>query len=150
MEKRNILEIARLIRVMEDECISMDEKVAQIKMVRDNGDISQDEALELVLEYTGYVPQRIIRGAEAFYTGGGIWMSAMYLDKNIYCAINSEAIDNYYEEDDICFYDHRGEDDDIEYPCQNFIGAKLYKELSPDELDLYWELRDELVKEAWW
>lgn len=88
--------------------------------------------------------------AEAFYTGGNIWMAAMYLDENIYCAINSEAIDDYYEEDDIWFYDHRSEDDDIEYPCQNPIKVKLYKELAPDELDLYWELRDELVKEAWW
>jgi hypothetical protein len=48
---RNILEVARLVRVLEDKAISRDEKIAQIKLVRDNGDITSDEALELAIEY---------------------------------------------------------------------------------------------------
>ncbi len=48
---RRILEIARLIRVLEDSTIKRAEKLEQIKMVQDNGDITKDEALELVLEY---------------------------------------------------------------------------------------------------
>ena len=48
---RNILEIARLIRVLEAECYDRETKVAQIKLVRDNGDITADEALELAIEY---------------------------------------------------------------------------------------------------
>lgn len=48
---RNILEIARLIRVLEDECLPREIKVKQLKLVRDNGDINSDEALELALEY---------------------------------------------------------------------------------------------------
>ena len=48
---RNILEVARLIRVLESEAYTANEKVAQIKMVRDNGDISSDDALELAIEY---------------------------------------------------------------------------------------------------
>lgn len=47
----NILEVARLIRVLEDEAIAKETKVQQIKVVRDNGDITEDEALELALEY---------------------------------------------------------------------------------------------------
>lgn len=47
---RNILEVVRLVRVLESD-LPNEEKVAQLKMVRDNGDITQDEAVELVLEY---------------------------------------------------------------------------------------------------
>ena len=48
---RRILEVARLVRVLEDKGISKQEKVDQIKMVRDNGDITSDEALDLAVEY---------------------------------------------------------------------------------------------------
>ena len=48
---RNILEVARLIRVLESESVSKQVKVDQIKLVRDNGDITSDEALELAIEY---------------------------------------------------------------------------------------------------
>ena len=47
---RNILEIGRLFRVLDSDApISL--KAEQIKYVRDNGHITQDEALELALEY---------------------------------------------------------------------------------------------------
>ena len=48
---RNILEVARLIRVLEDEKFTRQEKADQIKMVRDNGDITFDESIELAVEY---------------------------------------------------------------------------------------------------
>lgn len=48
---RNILEVARLIRILEDDQISKYMKVSQIKMVRDNGDITKEEAIELAVEY---------------------------------------------------------------------------------------------------
>lgn len=48
---RNILEIARLIRVLEDDTISKSDKIKNIKMVRNNGHITEDEALELVIDY---------------------------------------------------------------------------------------------------
>ena len=47
---RNILEVVRLVRVLESD-LPNEGKIAQLKMVRDNGDITQDEAVELVLEY---------------------------------------------------------------------------------------------------
>ena len=46
-KSRNILVVARLIRVLEDTMISKEEKVSQIKMVRNNGDITDEEAMEL-------------------------------------------------------------------------------------------------------
>lgn len=51
MKRIRILEIARLIRVLEDPTFSREDKLQQIKMVKENGDITKDEALELVLEY---------------------------------------------------------------------------------------------------
>jgi len=48
---RNILEVARLIRVLEDKSIKKEEKVSQIKMVRGNGDITNEEAIDLAVEY---------------------------------------------------------------------------------------------------
>lgn len=47
----NILEVARLVRVLEAPEISRKEKAEQIKLVRDNGDITPEEALELALAY---------------------------------------------------------------------------------------------------
>ena len=52
---QNIMEVVRLIRVLESEDYTINEKAAQIRMVRDNGDISADDALELAIEYfNGY------------------------------------------------------------------------------------------------
>ena len=43
-----ITEVARLIECVIDETMERSDKIAQIKMVRDNGDITTDEAVELV------------------------------------------------------------------------------------------------------
>ncbi len=48
---RRILEVVRLVRVLEDDKFTKQEKADQIKMVRDNGDITFDESIELALEY---------------------------------------------------------------------------------------------------
>ena len=48
---RDILAVARLIRVLESKNYSKNEKVEEIKLARDNGDITPDEALELAIEY---------------------------------------------------------------------------------------------------
>ena len=47
----NIIKIARLIMALEDETRSEDSKVRIIKMYRDMGVISEDDAIELVIEY---------------------------------------------------------------------------------------------------
>ena len=47
---RNFHEVIRIVRVIDDPAVSRDVKIAQIKMVRDNGDITDDEAFELALE----------------------------------------------------------------------------------------------------
>ena len=48
---KRIHEIARLVRVLEDESIDKRTKADQINMVKANGDITADEAFELALEY---------------------------------------------------------------------------------------------------
>ena len=49
---RNILEVARLIRVLEDPTIERGTKVEQLKLARNNGDITPEEAIELSIEYS--------------------------------------------------------------------------------------------------
>lgn len=80
---------------------------------------------------------------EAFYTGGGIWISAMYVDENIYY-----AIDNDFYEDSFCIYDHRGEDQDSDFPCQNAIGFMDYCSMSAEEKEIYRKLKKALDKEV--
>lgn len=46
-----ILKLARLFRVLEDETISKEDKIANLKMERDNGVISDEEGIELAIEY---------------------------------------------------------------------------------------------------
>lgn len=77
-----------------------------------------------------------------FYTGGGIWISAMYVSKNIYY-----AIDNDWYDDCFAIYDHNGEDDDTEFPCQNMIGFKEKSEFSDEDHKLFNMLKSELLKE---
>lgn len=48
---KRIHEVARLVRVLEDETIDKRTKADQINMVKANGDITADEAFELALEY---------------------------------------------------------------------------------------------------
>lgn len=50
---KNILEVARIIRVMEDDSITKDEKILVLKNARDDGYITTDEGVELILEYFG-------------------------------------------------------------------------------------------------
>ena len=49
-KERNIMEVARLFRVLESRD-SVQDKANAIKLVRDNGDITPNEALELAIEY---------------------------------------------------------------------------------------------------
>jgi len=80
--------------------------------------------------------------AEAFYTGGGIWISAMYVDENIYY-----AIDNWDYEDCFAIYDHRNEDDDCDFPCQNMVDSKSVAEATEEEKEIFRILKAELDKE---
>lgn len=48
---KRIHEVARLVRVLEDESIDKRTKAEQINLVKENGHITADEAFELALEY---------------------------------------------------------------------------------------------------
>ena len=47
----NIIKIARLIRELENEDRSRDSKIRILKMYRDQGVITEEDAIELVIEY---------------------------------------------------------------------------------------------------
>ena len=65
---------------------------------------------------------------QVFYTGGGFWISAMYIDATHYAVIGND------DEELISIYDHsENEDDDTLFPCQNFIENIPIE--SVDELD---------------
>jgi len=82
------------------------------------------------------------RKAEAFYTGGGIYISAMYVKENIYY-----AIDNDWYDDCFAIYDHRNEDQDTDFPCQNMIGFKEKSEFSAEDHEIFAQLKAALDHE---
>lgn len=79
---------------------------------------------------------------EVFYSGGNIWISAMYIDDNIYC-----TTDNYEYEDCLVFYDHRTEDQDDPFPCQSWVNDKEKSEFSDEEWEIYNKLQAKLKEE---
>ena len=66
--------------------------------------------------------------AEAFYTGGGIWLSAVDMGDGLYGVVDSDFVDC------LTVYDHEDEDQDIDFPCQNMVASHEVKELTEDEL----------------
>ena len=80
--------------------------------------------------------------AEAFYTGGGIWLSARYLNNITYAVVDSD--------DPLCltYYDHRNEDNDTDFPCQSPFRSVGIEEMNSADLELWKELARELHKKA--
>lgn len=85
--------------------------------------------------------QSRIGKAEAFYTGGGIWISAMWIDENRYC-----TMDNSDYDDTLVTYDNRDEDDDIEFPCQNPVDFKHIDDMDENEKRIFCALKAELER----
>ena len=79
---------------------------------------------------------------EAFYTGGGIWLCAMPIDGSRYAVIDSDMVDA------LTIYNRAGEDDDIDYPCQNMETSKDLCDLDETERKIYDILKAELDKTA--
>lgn len=82
---------------------------------------------------------------DVFYTGGGIWICAMWIDEHHYI-----AIDNDWYADGFCIYDRREEDDDpeIEFPCEYMIGEKLKKDFTDEDKANYKRMKEALDKEV--
>ncbi len=78
---------------------------------------------------------------EAFYTGGGIWLCAKYADDNHYYVIENDF------NECLTYFDHNGEDQDTEFPCQNMVWSKNLDELSPAERKIHEELNKVLQEE---
>ena len=79
--------------------------------------------------------------ADVFYTGGGIWLSAAYVEPNVYCVVDSDW------DDCLTWYDHNGEDELDEYPCQNMTASKNVADLDAGEMKIYTLLHDALLRE---
>ena len=79
---------------------------------------------------------------EVFYTGGGIWLSALYTDKNFYYVVDNDCDKLYDPCDCITLYDHStDEDDDTDYPCQNCVGSWEVANMNRDQRFYYTALK---------
>ena len=89
---------------------------------------------------------------EAFYTGGGIWLSAMYVDDTHYVVVdNEDRFDIDDSERCLTMYDATKDDDpaDVgEFQCMEFVWSKNLSDLSNRERRWYKMLLAELKKEA--
>ena len=74
------------------------------------------------------------RKPEAFYTGGGIWLSAMYGESgNTYFVVDND------DPNCLTCYDHNGEDQEDPFPCQNMVWSVEKKDLSKFQLQTYYK-----------
>lgn len=79
---------------------------------------------------------------EVMYTGGGIWLCAMWLDNNRYCVVDNDCDQIFDECDCITFYDHsENEDDDIEFPCQNMVNEVCVPDMTDEQRSYYETLK---------
>lgn len=98
--------------------------------------------LGVFCDYASNLEEEPSAKIEAFYTGGGIWLCGAYIDQNTYV-----CTDNDFFEDGFCIYDHREEDQDTEFPCQNPIGGTFLDDMTHEEIQLYNALRKVLLRE---
>lgn len=90
---------------------------------------------------------RFEKKKEAFYTGGGIWLSAMYVSKHTYA-----IVDNDYKDCVTYYDDHADIEEDQEFGCFDMVrsvcvGDEDYTE--QDEairLELLQELKEEMER----
>lgn len=83
----------------------------------------------------------IINEPEAFYTGGGIWLSAMYVNDHLYAVVSSE------DDDCLSLYSHNWEDKDIDFPCQNMLWSAEFSKLENEAKLVYGHLYAKLKEE---
>lgn len=102
------------------------------------------EKYEDLHKYDDGFRQRVIGKPEVFYTGGGIWVSAMYIDEYHYI-----ATDNCEYEDGFCIYDRMEEDGEFNdmFPLMNVIDDAQKDNFTEQERVYYNILRAALEKE---
>lgn len=138
--------------------ITLNELISALEQKRDLG---SKEVLSLGADSQGNLvvrlnddeirfPQIVDRSKpEVFCTGGGIWLSAMWIDENRYAVTDNDCAMGGF-----CIYDHREEDQDDEFPCQNMVGEKYLNEteepykMTDEERYIYFRLHDALLREA--
>lgn len=96
-----------------------------------------------------YVKEDKTGKVEVFATGGGFWLSAMYLDENRYAVTDNDCVMSGF-----CIYDHRGEDQDTDFPCQNMVGERYLDErnndyaMTDEDRYIFFRLHNALLREA--
>lgn len=111
----------------------------------DSADISSEvwcDSIRRTCEYASKLTEEPSARIEAFYTGGGLWLCGAYIDQNTYVCTDNDMFG-----DGFCIYDHREEDQDTDFPCQNPIGGKDFFEMNHEEIQLYNALRKALLRE---
>jgi len=91
---------------------------------------------------------------ETFYTGGGIWISAMWVDSTHYVTIDGDdRHDDLSNDERFLYYYDSTYDDPPEYvgefQCMNLIWQKDFSEMSEDERKWYDMLLDDCKKVAY-
>ena len=82
-----------------------------------------------------------------FYTGGGIWIAAMYYDDRYYMTVDNEDMDIFST------YDHSKESQDDDFPCEELHYSENIHDLDetlPEAEDvkrMYTALREALERE---
>ena len=130
----------------EDECYQ--KRMYQVSTTEDKVKSVFDSVCEKCSEIRKEHFKSLVGIAEAFYTGGGIWLCGMHINENEYYTIDNECED-IDGEDYLNFFSHDGEDDDIDYPTQNLIWSKSVEELTDEEKAIYDYMRKELKKTMW-
>lgn len=78
--------------------------------------------------------------AETFYTGGGIWITALPQDEKHYYTIDNDFMDC------LTFYEDRFEGwQDTEYPCKRMVWSKNTNELNSEERLIYKAMKADLM-----
>lgn len=101
---------------------------------------SINEKLEAVLNEIKAYEKIRCAGPKVFYTGGGIWLSAKYIDDTHYFIVDNDC------DDCLTYYDHTNEDEDSEFPCQNMIYSWSLDEIPEEYKEIYKELHAALMQ----
>ena len=141
-------------------------EIERIRSVYERGAITPAEAMKMILEagnkedgncesnsipatagVKGKTAEADSKKPEVFYTGGGIWISAISIDETHYYTTDNDSEGWLY------IYDRTGEDTEdefgeYEFPCQNIVGEIHKSQMDEEQKAYYRLLRKALQDEA--
>lgn len=163
MEKKSF-KVGDVVRYADGWC-NKGEESAKLVVVEAFGDVQKARIVNPAVTYAfgahrnEWVTYDMIESAdrrrdqpEVFYTGGGIWLSAMYVAPHIYCVVDNDVpadADDVEDQDCLSWYDDREDDSGEWFACQGFIRSENVKDLSAEEHEIWARLREALLREMW-